>query len=91
MVNLSGLIDVKVTDPQNLNIITENRYKTFCMKKKNAEFKDFVEKNRTKAEDANRFTRLVYRALASEIISISKASSLLNIPIEVVRGELNLA
>ena len=76
---------------QNLNIITENRYKTFCMKKKNAEFKDFVEKNRTKAEDANRFTRLVYRALASEIISISKASSLLNTPIEVVRGELNLA
>jgi hypothetical protein len=33
----------------------------------------------------------VYRALASEIISISKASSLLNTPIEVVRGELNLA
>lgn len=76
---------------QHLNIITENRYKTFCIKKKNADFRDFVEKSRTRDEDSNRFTRLVYRALASEIISISKASSLLNTPIEVVRGELNLA
>ena len=72
-------------------IITESRYKTFRIKKSQApQFKEAVEESRYKQEQSNRFVRLVYRALASEIISISKASVLLNTPINAVRNQLNL-
>jgi predicted HTH domain antitoxin len=49
-----------------------------------------VEQSRAKLEQSNRFTRLVYRALASEIISLSKASTLLERPVDQVRNELIL-
>ncbi len=51
-----------------------------------------IDKSRFKTppEYSNRFERLVYRALAQECISISKASSLLNEPIEVVRNNYEL-
>ena len=41
-------------------------------------------------EKSNRFSSLVYRALASELISFSKASELLNESIYVVREQLEL-
>lgn len=84
-------IDALMYKARYLNIITENRYKTF-QKKKHAvtDFRASVEKNRTKPEVSTRFDRLVYRALASEIISISKASVLLGCPINEVRNRLAL-
>lgn len=74
-----------------LNIITERRYTAFC-KKKNAlpQFKLQVEKDRTADERPVRFERLVFRALADERISLSKASVLLGRPISEVRNELAL-
>ena len=75
---------------KGLNIITESRFKTFCIKKNQPKFKEIVEQSRYKQEQSNRFVRLVYRALASEIISISKAGVLLNTPINAVRNQLNL-
>ena len=84
-------IDALMYKAKWLNIITDFRYKTFCIKKNQThKFKEEVEKSRYKQEMSNRFTRLVYRALASEIISISKAGSLLNIPVNAIRKELNL-
>ena len=59
-------------------------------KKQTKRFKEEVERSRYKQEESNRFVRLVYRALASEIISISKAGSLLNIPVNAIRNQLNL-
>jgi hypothetical protein len=41
-------------------------------------------------EESNRFDRLVYRALASDMISFSKAAVLLNEPIEDVKDKLEL-
>ena len=84
-------IDALMYKAWSLNIITESRYKTFRIKKSQApQFKEAVEESRYKQEQSNRFVRLVYRALASEIISISKASVLLNTPINAVRNQLNL-
>ncbi|MEE1271570.1 MAG: ImmA/IrrE family metallo-endopeptidase [Bacteroidales bacterium] len=84
-------IDALMYKAKDLNIITDNRFKTFCIKKnQNVEFKASVEQSRYKKELSNRFVRLVYRALASEIISISKAGVLLNTPINIVRDNLNL-
>jgi 16S rRNA C967 or C1407 C5-methylase (RsmB/RsmF family) len=54
------------------------------------EFKIEVEKSLAKTECTNRFSRLVYRALACETISISKASTLLDIPVNEIRNGLNL-
>lgn len=83
-------IDALMYKAKSLNIITENRFRTFCIKKNQARFKEAVEQSRYKQEQTNRFVRLVYRALASEIISISKAGVLLNTPINTVRNQLNL-
>lgn len=83
-------IDALMYKAKWLNIITESRFKTFCIKKNQQHFKEFVEESRYKQEQSNRFVRLVYRALASEIISISKAGVLLDSPINVVRNQLNL-
>jgi Zn-dependent peptidase ImmA (M78 family)/DNA-binding XRE family transcriptional regulator len=84
-------IDALMYKARTLNIITERRYTTYC-KKKNAvpEFKAAVEMCRTKVEHSNRFVRLVYRALASDVISLSKASALLNCSVDRVRRDLIL-
>lgn len=84
-------IDALMYKARELNIITESRFKAFQKKKSVIEqFKQSVEKSRSKEERSNRFARLVYRALASEIISISKASALLDNTVENVRNQLNL-
>jgi Zn-dependent peptidase ImmA (M78 family) len=84
-------IDSLMYKAKSLNIITPNRYKTYFINKKNKPlFKENVEESRYKREESSRFERLVFRALASDIISISKASTLLNLPITEVRNQLNL-
>lgn len=84
-------VDALMSKACMLNIITQNRYTSFY-KKKNAlsKFKKEVELSIYPEEHTNRFECLVYRALASEVISISKASALLEKPINVVHDTLNL-
>lgn len=84
-------VDALMWKAFQLNIITENRY-TAYFKKKNAmsEFKKNVESSLYPMEYTYRFERLVYRALASEVISFSKAAALLDISINEVRDKLNL-
>ena len=75
---------------KQLGIISESRYKYFCItKNKNQAFREQVKKSTFHEEKSNRFS-LVYRALASELISFSKASELLNESIYVVREQLEL-
>lgn len=84
-------IDALMYKAKELNVITDNRYKTYCKKKNASEtFKSLVNESRYKAEQSFRFERLVYRALASEIISISKAGMLLNESVDNVRNAINL-
>lgn len=84
-------VDALMKKASQLNIITERRYTSYY-KKKNAlpEFKRNVEKSLYPMEYTCRFKRLVYRALASEIISFSKAAALLNESINEVQEKLNL-
>ena len=46
--------------------------------------------SRYKREESSRFERLVFRALPSELMSIAKASTLLNLSLNEVRNQLNL-
>lgn len=84
-------VDALMAKAAQLNIITDKRYATFH-KKKNAlpAFKKAVEEGCYPMEETKRFKRLVYRALASELVSISKAAALLDTSVEDVRTSLNL-
>lgn len=78
------IIDALMYKAKELNIITESRLKIFYIKKNSAsDFKEIVEKSRFPEECSSRFERLVYRALASEIISFSKASVLIKKPVHL--------
>ena len=85
-------IEALMTKANQLGIITENRCQGFYKKmNKFPEFKAEVKKSVYKYDEhSNRYNRLVYKALASELISFSKAASLLDLPIDEVRKELNL-
>lgn len=83
-------IDALMYKAKELNIISDNRYKNYWIKKNmSSEFKDDVEKSIYGNEKSNRFEFLVYKALAKEIISISKAEYFLNIPQANISSQLN--
>jgi len=69
------------------NILSKERQKQFYIKQNfNSSLKKDVNLSRFETpEKSNRYERLVYRALAQENISISKASSLLSKNIELVK------
>jgi len=84
-------IDALMAKAVQLSIITQRRYSSYY-KKKNAvpSFKEAVDATHYPMEHTNRFERLVYRALASEVISFSKAAGLLDVSVNEVRNTLNL-
>lgn len=85
-------IEALMAKAKQLNIITSNRYQYFYKKiNKFPEFKSEVRLSiYQQDEHSARFNRLVYKALASELISFSKAASLLGQPVDEVRNNLNL-
>lgn len=84
-------VDALVYKAMFLGVITASRHKSFCIRK-NADkpFRTAVEKSRIRAERSRRFERLVYRAVADELISVSKAGALLGEPLDSVRNNLSL-
>jgi len=73
------------------DVITGRRYNGYIKKKKSyPDFRVLVEKSISIPETSGRFVRLVYRALADEIISISKAATLLNTSVDTVKNHLQL-
>lgn len=84
-------VEAMMVKAKQLGIISENRYKTFCIKKStNQYFKDKVQESIFHEEKSNRFNRLVFKLLASGEITESKCASLLGCPIEDVRKRLML-
>jgi Zn-dependent peptidase ImmA (M78 family)/DNA-binding XRE family transcriptional regulator len=76
---------------KELNIITENRYNFFCISiNKDDRLKREIDKSTANEEYSSRFERLVYRALASDIITLSKAAVLLDTDINTIRDGLDL-
>lgn len=72
-------------------VITANRYSGYQTKKNRLpDFKALAEKSRAVAERSGRFARMVYRALADEAITFSKAAVLLNTSVESVKSHLQL-
>ena len=81
--------DALMYKAKTCGIISEPRYKSYCIQKnRNSAFKERIEQSYYPQEESNRFNRLVYNALSNELITISKAASLLNTSVEQVRGDL---
>jgi Zn-dependent peptidase ImmA (M78 family)/DNA-binding XRE family transcriptional regulator len=84
-------VDALMFKAKYLGVISEQRYQYYCMtKNRNKRFKDEVEESLYHQDESHRFDRLVYKALACDLISYSKAAVLLNKPLNVVREELEL-
>ena len=78
-------IDALIRKAHDAGLISDSRYKSFFIQKhKNVRFKEYVERTLTENEHPRRFESLVYDAYAKEIISVSKAASLLNTSVDEV-------
>ena len=76
---------------RRLDVITDRRYNGYLKKKRCfPDFKSIVERSLAIPETSGRFVRMVYRALADEVISFSKAAALLNKSVESVKRQLQL-
>lgn len=71
---------------KDLEVISESKLRLFYQRiNSNPKLKEEVNKQRFETpEISNRYEQLVYRALAQELISVSKASSLLNKSIDSI-------
>lgn len=84
-------IDIIMQSLKDLGVITGRRYEGYLKKKKIfPDFNAIVGKSLFISETSGRFVRMVYRAVADEIISLSKAASLLNTSVDRVRSQLQL-
>lgn len=82
-------IDDIMASLQEVGVISDKRYSIF-QKKKNSmpDFKVLVEKSRVELERSGRFARMVYRALADDAITFSKAAVLLNTSVDNIQSNL---
>ena len=75
----------------DLGIISESKYKTYCIRKnQNEAFKHFVEETCYQEGFSTKFETMVYAAAAKELISTSKAANLLHSSVSTVRKHLNV-
>lgn len=75
-----------------IKIISQEKLAEFYKKiNSNPALKSEVDKSRFDGtENSNRFENLVYRSVSEEFISLSKASSLLNIPLDELRNNMSI-
>ena len=85
-------VDAIMIKAKQIGIISEQTHKFLCIElNRNAELKERVRTSVYPKEEAYRFERLVYKALTDNLISISKASSLLNCSVDEINAQLMLA
>lgn len=83
-------IDAIMQKLKQLEIISESRYTGYCIhKKSNQKLNEFVMKSRFQEPITNRFESMVYSAVSLNLITLSKAASLLQESISSVRKKAN--
>ncbi len=85
-INYGISIDAIIYKLKDMDIIGEKRYQDYC-RRKNAipAFKKRIEESRFKEATTTRFPTLVYRALAQQHITSTKAAHLLGVSINNIR------
>ena len=75
----------------DLGIINDSKYKTYCIRKNHDDaWKQFVEATYYQEGFSTKFETMVYAAAAKDLISTSKAASLLHSSVSTVRKHLNV-
>lgn len=84
-------IDTIMIALRNAGVISSRRYDGYLKKKRCfPDFNALVERSMKMPETSGRFVRMVYRAVADELISFSKAAVLLNTTVDAVKSRLQL-
>lgn len=84
-------IDAIMHKLNELGIISDSKYKSYCIRKnQNEALRKFVEDTCYKEEFSTKFVTMVYAAAAKDLISTSKAASLLHSSVSDVRKHLNV-
>lgn len=84
-------IDAIMHKLNEIGIISDSKYKSYCIRKNQDEaLKKYVEDTCYKEELSTKFMTMVYAAAAKDLISTSKAASLLHSTISDVRKHLNV-
>lgn len=84
-------IDAIMYKLQELGIISEKRYKNFQIRKNKSDvLKRAVEESRFKEIRISRFPAMVYSALAQQLITTSKAASMLGCSMTTIRNNVNV-
>lgn len=84
-------VDAIMYSAKEHNIITENRLRTyFVIKRTHEKLAAEIDKSVFQEDDKKRYQSLVYRALSSEMITISKAAYFLHTSLEDVSANLKL-
>lgn len=84
-------IDAIMHKMKEIGIVSESKYKSYCIKKsQNAAFKSLVEESWYQESDTCRFETMVYAAAAKDLVSTSKAASLLKVSVGTIRKHLNV-
>ena len=74
-----------------VGIVSDSKYKTYCIRKhQNEALKQFVEDSCYQEAFSTKFETMVYAAAAKDLISTSKAASLLHSSVSTVRKHLNV-
>ncbi len=84
-------IDAIMYKLQELGIISDKRYKNFQIRKNKSDaLKRAVEESRFKEIRISRFPAMVYSALAQQLITTSKAASMLGCSMATIRNSVNV-
>lgn len=78
-------IDALMYKAKEAGMIPESRYRNYCILKNTRQaFREYAMASRTVMEFSDKFSYLVFNALAKDLISVSKAASLLDMPVDKV-------
>jgi Zn-dependent peptidase ImmA (M78 family)/transcriptional regulator with XRE-family HTH domain len=84
-------VDAIMHKLKDIGIISENKYKNYCIRKRtDYKFKKYVEASRYQETMTNKFETMVYAAVAKNLISTSKAATLLQVSTGTIRKHLNI-
>ena len=84
-------IDALVMKAHQLDLISENRYRYYYIRKNQSpSFKEYAEKSRFIEKSTERFESFVYKAVIRDLISESKAAALLKVSVEDVHNNINI-
>lgn len=84
-------VDAIMHKLNEIGIVSDSKYKTYNIRKRqNKALRDFAEASYYKENMTNKFKTMVYAAAAKELITTSKAASLLHTSISAVRKQLNV-